>query len=118
MDGEAHGWAWKPYGWFDPAPRPRDITRTYFYRRRPRLRLSGAPQEEGKREVRLCGETLLPSPSLAWLMCLSRGLSRAIVVFSGAALPAACSCLEVGPVWPAGGAAEGAELGCGASGAA
>ena len=33
----AHGWAWKPYGWFDPAPRPRDIIHTYIYGRRPRL---------------------------------------------------------------------------------
>ena len=32
VDGEAYGWAWKPYGWFDPAPRPRDIAHTHFYR--------------------------------------------------------------------------------------
>ena len=38
-------------------------------------------------------------------------------VFSGATLLAACSCLEVGSVWPAGAAAERAELGCGAPGA-
>ena len=37
VGGEAHGWAWKPYGWFDPAPRPRDIIHTYIYGRRPRL---------------------------------------------------------------------------------
>ena len=48
VDGEAHGWAWKPYGWFDPAPRPRDIAHTHFYRRRPCLRMSGAPQERPK----------------------------------------------------------------------
>ena len=39
------------------------------------------------------------------------------MVFSGAALPAAHCCLKVGPLGPAGGAAEGAELGCGAPGA-
>ena len=37
VDDEAYGWAWKPYGWFDPAPRPRDIIHTYIYGRRPRL---------------------------------------------------------------------------------
>ena len=41
----------------------------------------------------------------------------AIVVFSGATLPATYSCLKVGPVWPAGVAAERAELGCSAPGA-
>ena len=40
-----------------------------------------------------------------------------IVVFSGAALPAPYSILEVGPLGPAGGAAEGLELGYGAPGA-
>ena len=30
VDDEAYGWAWKPYGWFDPAPRPRDIIHTYI----------------------------------------------------------------------------------------
>ena len=30
VDGEAHGWAWKPYGWFDPAPRPRDTASPGF----------------------------------------------------------------------------------------
>mgnify|MGYP007000237669 len=39
------------------------------------------------------------------------------MVFSGAALPAAYCCLEVGPLGPADGAAERAELGCGAPGA-
>ena len=39
------------------------------------------------------------------------------MVFSGAALPAPYSSLEVGPLGPAGGAAEGPELGCGAPGA-
>ena len=48
VDGEAHGWAWKPYGWFDPAPRPGDIAHTHFYRRRPCLRLSGAHHERLK----------------------------------------------------------------------
>ena len=72
---------------------------------------------EGESEVSLRGETLLPAPSLAWLMCISRGLSRTVVVFSGAALPAAHCCLKVGPLGPADGAAEGAELGCGAPGA-
>ena len=28
VDGEAHGWALHPYGWFDPAPRPREIIHT------------------------------------------------------------------------------------------
>ena len=37
VDGEAHGWARQPYGYFDPAPRPRDIIHTYSYGRRPRL---------------------------------------------------------------------------------
>ena len=37
VDDEAYGWAWKPYGWFGPAPRPRDILHTYVYGRRPRL---------------------------------------------------------------------------------
>ena len=37
VDGEAHGWARQPYGYFDPAPRPRDIIHTYFLRRRPCL---------------------------------------------------------------------------------
>ena len=32
VDGEAYGWARQPYGCFDPAPRPRDIIHTYFYR--------------------------------------------------------------------------------------
>ena len=36
------------------------------------------------------------------------------MVFSGAALPAPYSILEVGPLGPAGGAAEGPELGYGA----
>ena len=39
------------------------------------------------------------------------------MVFSGAALPAAHCCLKVGPLGPADGAAEGAELGRGAPGA-
>ena len=39
------------------------------------------------------------------------------MVFSGAALPAPYSILEVGPLGPAGGAAERAELECGAPGA-
>ena len=39
------------------------------------------------------------------------------MVFSGAALPAAHCCLKVGPLGPADGAAERAELGCGAPGA-
>ena len=39
------------------------------------------------------------------------------MVFSGAALPAPYSILEVGPLGPAGGAAEGPELGYGAPGA-
>ena len=39
------------------------------------------------------------------------------MVFSGAALPAAYYCLEVGPFGPADGAAERSELGCGAPGA-
>ena len=39
------------------------------------------------------------------------------MVFSGAALPAAYGCLEVGPFGPADGAAERAELGYGAPGA-
>ena len=39
------------------------------------------------------------------------------MVFSGAALPAPYSILEVGPLGPAGGAAEGSELGYGAPGA-
>ena len=30
VDGEAYGWAWKPYGWFGPAARPRDILHTYL----------------------------------------------------------------------------------------
>ena len=38
------------------------------------------------------------------------------MVFSGAALPAAHCCLKVGPLGPADGAAEGAELGRGAPG--
>ena len=67
VDCEAHEWARQPYGYFDPAPRPRDVTRTYFLRRRPRL----AHPREGKSEVSLRGETLLPAPSLTWLMCLS-----------------------------------------------
>ena len=37
VDGEAYGWARQPYGYFDPAPRPRDIIHTYFLRRRPCL---------------------------------------------------------------------------------
>ena len=41
----------------------------------------------------------------------AHGWTEFIVVFSGATLPAAYSCLKVGPVWPAGGAAERAELG-------
>ena len=40
-----------------------------------------------------------------------------IVVFSGASLPAPYSILEVGPLGPAGGATERAELGYGAPGA-
>ena len=39
------------------------------------------------------------------------------MIFSGAALPAPYSSLEVGPLGPAGGAAEGSELGYGAPGA-
>ena len=39
------------------------------------------------------------------------------MVFSGAALPAAHCCLKVGPLGPADGATERAELGCGAPGA-
>ena len=39
------------------------------------------------------------------------------MVFSGASLPAPYSILEVGPLGPAGGAAEGSELGYGAPGA-
>ena len=39
------------------------------------------------------------------------------MIFSGAALPAAYCCLEVGPLGPASGAAEGPELGYGAPGA-
>ena len=39
------------------------------------------------------------------------------MVFSGAALPAPYSILKVGPLRPADGAAERAELGCGALGA-
>ena len=39
------------------------------------------------------------------------------MVFSGAALPAPYGILKVGPLGPAGGAAEGPELGCGAPGA-
>ena len=39
------------------------------------------------------------------------------MVFSGATLPAPYSCLKVGPLGPAGGAAERADLGCGAPGA-
>ena len=39
------------------------------------------------------------------------------MVFSGAALPAPYSILKVGPLGPAGGAAEGSELGYGAPGA-
>ena len=38
------------------------------------------------------------------------------MVSFGAALPAAHCCLKVGPLGPADGAAEGAELGCGAPG--
>ena len=38
------------------------------------------------------------------------------MVFSGASLPAPYSILEVGPFEPAGGAAEGSELGCSAPG--
>ena len=40
------------------------------------------------------------------------------MVFSGATLPAPYSCLKVGPLGPAGGAAERADLGCDAPGAA
>ena len=69
VDGEARGWAWKPYGWFDPDPRPGDIAHTHFYRRR--LRVCLAHPKRAKSEVRLCGESLLPSPTLAWLMFLS-----------------------------------------------
>ena len=65
----------------------------------------------------LCGETTLTSPSIAWLMYLLVGLSRTIVVFSGATLPASYSCLKVGPLGPAGGAAERADFGCDAPGA-
>ena len=39
------------------------------------------------------------------------------MVFSGTALPAPYSILKVGPLGPAGGAAEGPELGYGAPGA-
>ena len=39
------------------------------------------------------------------------------MVSSGAALPAPYGILKVGPLGPAGGAAEGPELGCGAPGA-
>ena len=39
------------------------------------------------------------------------------MVFSGAALPAPYSILKVGPLGPAGGAAEGPELACGSPGA-
>ena len=39
------------------------------------------------------------------------------MVFSGVALPAPYSILKVGPLGPAGGAAEGPELGYGAPGA-
>ena len=39
------------------------------------------------------------------------------MVLPGAALPASYSSLEVGPLGPAGGAAEGSELGYGALGA-
>ena len=38
------------------------------------------------------------------------------MVFSGATLPAPYSCLKVGPLGPAGGAAERADLGCDAPG--
>ena len=31
VDGEAYGWAWKPYGWFDPARRPREIIHILAY---------------------------------------------------------------------------------------
>ena len=41
VDGEAHGWARQPYGYFDPAPRPRDIIHTYSY---VPTAPSGAPQ--------------------------------------------------------------------------
>ena len=30
-----------------------------------------SPSERGTSEVSLCGETLLPAPALAWLMCPS-----------------------------------------------
>ena len=56
--------------------------------------------------MRLCGETMLPSLSLALLMCISYRLYRTIVAFSGAAHPAPYSCLKVGRLEPAGGAAD------------
>ena len=31
VDDEAYGWAWKPYGWFDPARRPREIIHILAY---------------------------------------------------------------------------------------
>ena len=31
VDDEAYGWAWKPYGWFGPAPRPSGITLALSY---------------------------------------------------------------------------------------
>ena len=45
VDGEAHGWARQPYGYFDPAPRPRDIIHTYSY---VPTAPSGAPHERVK----------------------------------------------------------------------
>ena len=69
VDDEAHGWARQPYGYFDPAPRPRDIIHTYSYV--PTAPSGAPPPREGESEVSLRGETLLPAPSLAWLMYLS-----------------------------------------------
>jgi hypothetical protein len=71
VDGEAHGWARYPYGWFDPAPRPRDIILTYFCGLPPHLAHACERARVGKSDVSLCGETSLRAPSLAWLMCLS-----------------------------------------------
>ena len=45
VDGEAHGWARQPYGYFDPAPCPRDIIHTYSY---VPTAPSGAPHERVK----------------------------------------------------------------------
>ena len=45
VDGEAYGWARQPYGYFDPAPRSRDIIHTYSY---VPTAPSGAPHERVK----------------------------------------------------------------------